>query len=328
MRVRTFCLSFLASSSAFCTQVPLFSSYRLAPQIYNPAYVGYDNKYSLSFIGGLGGTFYISDESFNVKDRTINKDKYISGLFYKANFLNFNAAAPFTLKNGDQIAVGVSYMNNDLHKVESVNSFIFSLSYSAKLSNGKLGIGVNIKRNTMLATAYRIYSNYDPGTNQIIFDDYKEMKVNADIGVLYTNNKNTFDIGFSIWNISKQFLGINSLNGQYQFYYNSVPQIIGTTGFQVSFSDRLKLKNSILIATNTNGNYTNYLVRSLLYYGSFGVGVQTTDRALPTIGPSLSFNNKLCEITYTYKTGILKRDHAPDFHEIGVKFIITQLKKP
>lgn len=319
MKTWLFCLTILAPTMGFCAQVPLYSAFRLAPQVFNPAYTGFENRYCASFVGGSGFTAWPNPEGFQVKQGSNNMDISYYQIVKRPNYHNYNLSAPVRLGKNRRLGLGLTFNGNDLNKLETQNSFMVSLSYSQRLNKGRLAYGFSVKRNIMKTTADRVNTSYDPYMYHFLTADYRQVKSNLDFGIMYINDSSKFDIGLSVCNAVSRNYGVVSADSKYLLYYNSTPQVVGMTNFQFRLRGSMATKNSVLVATNRNLKYTHYLVRSLFHYKSFGIGAQYEHSYINSLGPTLSFSRKYFDLIYSYKFDFKSVFISEGLHEWGIK---------
>jgi type IX secretion system PorP/SprF family membrane protein len=321
---------FIASLLLFCTaqsvkaaQVPLFSAFNLSQQLYNPAFAGYHNKYELSILGGYGSSGLGGYDGFNVLTRSNNQVIKGSGLLTDPNYSGIAVSIPIQLKLDKRLGIGVSYTNNDLQPIETSNTFALSLAYNWKTKKGRFAMGFDFKRIVFSATDKRIYYAYEP-SYQVMLNSYKEKAGNFDLGIMYTNDSGTLDIGLSLGNLNTYKYAANSLDNIYQFYYESTSQVIANTNFQFKISEKLTSKNNFMGATNANNfKYTNYLMRSVVCYKKLGFGFQYEHKRYPAFGPAITFSNSKLDILYSYLRNINNNKIVVSgLHEIGLRLKI------
>lgn len=301
-----------------CGQITLFPSYNLGFQIYNPAYTGNDNKYSIGAVFGYSYDGRAPSENFRMHDRGTNTDLPESSDYGNLNYNGYFVAIPVRLKTGNRIGIGLSYINNDLNRVETVNSMIFSLAFNQKLGKGRLSYGINLKRNTVLASANRIFFAYQSTINYPLFTDYKQITAAYDLGILYGNEEGTFDFGLCFANTNQVTYSVNSTDLRYSFYYSTIPQVILNANYIAQFGKDLSLVNNGVLMSN--GEHSDYLLRTMFRWKSFAVGPEFMHRTTPHLGTAVSYSNKMVDILYSYTFSTESIFIYSGFHEFGFKF--------
>ena len=291
-----FLLIVLSLGNAYGQQAPVFTQYRQAQMLYNPAFAGLRDGIC---VNGLMRQQWAGFKDYETGDNASPEDFLLT------------VDSPIKLLHG---GIGAAIIQDKATYYWNNVSLVLSYSFHTELSIGTLGIGVGaqLKNVTVDGSKFRMVDEGDP---ILLASSQSDMRFDANLG-LYFQSIDNYYVGLSFTNLLKTTFVKLDPSGDGHISTDRTMHLIGGYNYILPNDPRFEIQPSILIQSNFISTQYN-LSASVNYNNRFMLGLNY--RLQESVGVIVGMKYKDFRIGYSYDVNT-KGLSVPGSHEVSLNY--------
>ncbi len=286
----------LSLGNAYGQQAPVFTQYRQAQMLYNPAFAGLRDGIC---VNGLMRQQWAGFKDYETGDNASPEDFLLT------------VDSPIKLLHG---GIGAAIIQDKATYYWNNVSLVLSYSFHTELSIGTLGIGIGaqLKNVTVDGSKFRMV---DEGDLILLSSSQSDMRFDANLG-LYFQSIDNYYVGLSFTNILKTTFVKLDPSGDGHISTDRTMHLIGGYNYILPNDPRFEIQPSILIQSNFISTQYN-LSASVNYNNRFMLGLNY--RLQESVGVIVGMKYKDFRIGYSYDVNT-KGLSVPGSHEVSLNY--------